>query len=142
MAYINKEHVIEFITNGLNNPDKAKAYGYDAIEILAEIEHMPTAEVEEVRHGKRIEQLCDDMTLKFIVLMVRSGKTDFPEFKKLKQTIKKLPLKERVIAQDHYLSGKKIQEIVNLYGYSERHVYRLLTSAKKLMRGSEINVRA
>ena len=52
MAYIEKEPIIEFITKGLNNPDKSKAYGYDAVEILAEIEYTPTADVQEVRHGK------------------------------------------------------------------------------------------
>ena len=54
MAYIKKEPIIEFITKGLNNPDKSKAYGYDAVEILAEIEYTPTADVQEVRHGKWI----------------------------------------------------------------------------------------
>ena len=54
MAYIEKEPIIEFITKGLNNPDNSKAYGYDAIEILAEIEYTPTADVQEVRHGKWI----------------------------------------------------------------------------------------
>lgn len=48
MAYIKKEPIVEFITKGLNNPDKTKAYGYDAIEILAEIEYAPTADVVEV----------------------------------------------------------------------------------------------
>ena len=48
MAYIKKEPIVEFITKGLNNPDKTKAYGYDAIEILAEIEYTPTADVVEV----------------------------------------------------------------------------------------------
>ena len=51
MAYIEKEPIIEFITKGLNNPDKSKAYGYDAVEILAEIEYTPTADVQAVRHG-------------------------------------------------------------------------------------------
>lgn len=51
MAYIEKEPIIEFITKGLNNPDKTKAYGYDAIEILTEIEYAPTADVVEVKHG-------------------------------------------------------------------------------------------
>ena len=51
MAYIKKEPIIEFITKGLNNPDKSKAYGYDAIEILAKIEYTPTSDVQEVRHG-------------------------------------------------------------------------------------------
>ena len=54
MAYIEKEPIIEFITKGLNNPDKSKAYGYDAVEILTEIEYTPTADVQEVRHGKWI----------------------------------------------------------------------------------------
>lgn len=48
MSYIKKEPIIEFITNGLNNPDKAKAFGHDAVEILTEIEYAPTADVVEV----------------------------------------------------------------------------------------------
>lgn len=48
MAYIEKGPIIEFITKGLNNPDKTKAFGYDAIEILTEIEYAPTADVVEV----------------------------------------------------------------------------------------------
>lgn len=48
MAYIKKEPIVEFIKKGLNNPDKAKAFGYDAIEISAEVEYTPTADVVEV----------------------------------------------------------------------------------------------
>ena len=48
MTYIKKEPIIEFITKGLNNPDNSKAYGHDAIEILAEIEYTPTTDVQEV----------------------------------------------------------------------------------------------
>ncbi len=54
MAYINKEPIVEFITKGLNNPDKTKAFGHDAIEILTEIEYAPTADVVEVKHGEWI----------------------------------------------------------------------------------------
>ena len=43
--YIDADKLIEFITKGLNNPDKTKAFGYDAIEILTEIEYTPTADV-------------------------------------------------------------------------------------------------
>ena len=43
--YIDADALIEFITKGLNNPDKTKAFGYDAIEILTEIEYAPTADV-------------------------------------------------------------------------------------------------
>ena len=43
--YIDADKLIEFITKGLNNPDKTKAFGYDAIEILAEVEYAPTADV-------------------------------------------------------------------------------------------------
>lgn len=62
MSYIKKEPIIEFITKGLNNPDKSKAYGYDAIEILAEIEYAPTADITEVvrcekcLHGRSIDK--------------------------------------------------------------------------------------
>ena len=52
MAYIKKEPIVEFITKGLNNPDKDKAFGHDAIEILAEIEYAPSADVVEVKHGE------------------------------------------------------------------------------------------
>ena len=45
MAYIEKEPIVEFITKGLNNPDNTKAFGYDAIVILTEIEYAPTADV-------------------------------------------------------------------------------------------------
>ena len=46
--YIAKETLVEFITKGLNNSDKTKVFGYDAIEILTEIEYAPTADVVEV----------------------------------------------------------------------------------------------
>lgn len=49
--YIEREAVENFIKDGLNNPDKSKAFGYDAVEILGEIYVMPAADVAEVRHG-------------------------------------------------------------------------------------------
>lgn len=60
MAYIKKEPIVEFITKGLNNPDKTKAYGYDAIEILAEIEYSPTADVVEVVRCKDCRRFVDN----------------------------------------------------------------------------------
>ena len=42
--YISRESVEKYIEAGLNNPDKAKAFGYDAIEILAEVHYMPAAD--------------------------------------------------------------------------------------------------
>ena len=50
--YIEREAVEKFIENGLNNPDKNKAFGHDAIEIMAEIHYMPAADVALVRHGR------------------------------------------------------------------------------------------
>ena len=50
--YIEREAVEKFITKGLNNPDKSKAYGYDAVEILSEVHHMDAADVVEVRRGE------------------------------------------------------------------------------------------
>ena len=43
--YIEKAAVEKFIEGGLNNPDKNKAFGHDAIEIMAEIHYMPAADV-------------------------------------------------------------------------------------------------
>lgn len=48
---INAVPIKQFIQDGLNNPDRMKAFGHDAIEILAEIEYAPKLEVEPVRHG-------------------------------------------------------------------------------------------
>ena len=50
--YIAREAVEEFIQDGLNNPDKDKAFGHDAIEILAGIHFMLAADVAEVRRGR------------------------------------------------------------------------------------------
>ena len=50
--YIEKAAVEKFIEDGLNNPDKNKAFGHDAIEIMAEIHYMPAADVAPVRHGR------------------------------------------------------------------------------------------
>lgn len=127
MAYIDRDKLLNELPNDL--PYKASVK-----RVLIQAEE---ADVVEVRHGKRIEQLCDDMTLKFIVLMARSGKTDFPEFKELEEIIEELPLRERVIAREHYLKGLKIPELVKSYGYSERQVLRIIASAKELMRRSD-----
>lgn len=43
--YIDRQAVEKFIEDGLNNPDKAKRFGHDAIEIMAEIHFMDAAEV-------------------------------------------------------------------------------------------------
>lgn len=41
---IDKKSVIKFIENGLNNPDKQKAFGHDAVEIMAEVHFMPSVD--------------------------------------------------------------------------------------------------
>lgn len=53
--YIEREAVEEFIQDGLNNPDKDKAFGHDAIEILAGIHFMLAADVAPVRHAAKAE---------------------------------------------------------------------------------------
>ena len=50
--YIEREAVEEFIQDGLNNPDKDKAFGHDAIEILAGIHFMLAADVAPVVHAQ------------------------------------------------------------------------------------------
>ena len=52
--YIERGALIKFITDGLNNPDKEKAFGHDACEILSEIHFAPAADVVEVRNGEWI----------------------------------------------------------------------------------------
>lgn len=53
--YIERAAVEKFIEDGLNSSDKNKAFGHDAIEIMAEIHYMLAADVAEVRHGRWIE---------------------------------------------------------------------------------------
>lgn len=45
--YIEREPIIKFIEYGLNE----KKFGYDAIEILGEINYAPAADVAPVKHG-------------------------------------------------------------------------------------------
>lgn len=52
--YINKDKIIQFITEGLNRTPVENAYGYDAIEILAEIEYSDEVDFEGLM--KEIEQ--------------------------------------------------------------------------------------
>lgn len=46
--YIEREPIIQFIEHGLNE----KKFGYDAIEILGEIQFTPAADVAPVKHGE------------------------------------------------------------------------------------------
>lgn len=46
--YIEREALLKFVENGLNNPDKTKAFGYDAVEIMTEVQYAPAADVVEV----------------------------------------------------------------------------------------------
>ena len=50
--YIEREAVEKYIENGLNNKNKDKAFGHDAIEIMAEVHYMSAADVAPVRHGR------------------------------------------------------------------------------------------
>ena len=68
--YIERAAVEKFIEDGLNNPDKNRAFGHDAIEIMAEVHYMPAADVVEVRHGRWIKhegydecELCHAKTI-------------------------------------------------------------------------------
>lgn len=46
--FICRKDIERFIVNGLNNPDKWKAFGHDAIEILNEVHFMEPAQVRPV----------------------------------------------------------------------------------------------
>ena len=56
---IDANPIVQFIMDGLNNPDKLKALGHDAIEILAEIEFADTVEAVEVVHGRWVKKTAD-----------------------------------------------------------------------------------
>ncbi len=58
MRLINVVPVIKFIEDGLNNPNKRKAFGHDAVEILAEVEFAPTVDAVEVVRCKDCKQWC------------------------------------------------------------------------------------
>ncbi len=58
MRLINVVPVIKFIEDGLNNPNKRKAFGHDAVEILTEVEFAPTVDAVEVVRCKACNQWC------------------------------------------------------------------------------------
>ena len=60
---IDAEPIKKFIVAGLNNPDLQKAFGHDAIEILAEIEYAPAVEAVEVVRCKDCEWWVRDEEL-------------------------------------------------------------------------------
>lgn len=49
MRLIDAEPIEKFIEDGLNNPDKLKAFGHDAIEVLTEIHFASTIDPESLR---------------------------------------------------------------------------------------------
>ena len=53
----------KFIEDGLNNPDKKKTFGHDAIEILTEIEYAPIVDAVEVVNGRWIRRETNAMFL-------------------------------------------------------------------------------
>ena len=63
--YIDADKLIEFITKGLNNPDNTKAFGYDAIVILTEIEYAPTTDVAPKSEVERLEHILDCYALQY-----------------------------------------------------------------------------
>jgi hypothetical protein len=54
--YIERDRIVKFIEDGLNDPDKTKAFGHDAVEILAEIHLAPAADVAPVVHARWIDR--------------------------------------------------------------------------------------
>ena len=56
--YIERKPILKFIEDGLNNPDKSKAFGHDAIEIMTEVQYAPTADVVEVVSGYHEGDIC------------------------------------------------------------------------------------
>ena len=45
---ISRSALEKFIENGLNNPDKTKRFGHDAVEIVTEVHYAPAVDAVEV----------------------------------------------------------------------------------------------
>ena len=58
--YIERAAIEKFIEDGLNNPDKNKAFGHDAIEIMAEVHYMQAADVVEFRQSDAKDESLED----------------------------------------------------------------------------------
>ena len=56
MRLIDADAIEKFIEDGLNNPDKLKAFGHDAVEIMTEVHYAPTIDAEPVKHGKWVDK--------------------------------------------------------------------------------------
>lgn len=54
MRLIDAEKLEKFIEDGLNNPDKNKRFGHDAIEIMTEVHFSETVDVAPETHGRWI----------------------------------------------------------------------------------------
>ena len=54
--YIDRQAVEKFIEDGLNNPDKAERFGYDAVVILGEIHCMDAVPVVRCRDCKHYDR--------------------------------------------------------------------------------------
>jgi hypothetical protein len=89
--YIDADKLIEFITKGLNNPDNTKAFGYDAIVILTEIEYAPTADV--APKGEVAKEVLSD----------------------LKKAIRNKAVYPRYKDSDPYIRLKDVDEIIEDY---------------------------
>ena len=63
---IDAQPIVKFIMDGLNNPDKMKALGHDAIEILTEIEYAPTVDAVEVEKYEALVEMYHDLREKFV----------------------------------------------------------------------------
>ena len=64
MRLIDAEPIEKFIEDGLNNPDKLKAFGHDAIEVLTEIHFAPTIDPASLRPKGECIYNTDDFTPK------------------------------------------------------------------------------
>lgn len=54
-TYIDREAVEKFIENGLNNPNEAERFGYDAVAIMGEVHCMDAANVAPVAQGQWLD---------------------------------------------------------------------------------------
>ena len=106
--YIEKAAVEKFIEDGLNNPDKNKAFGHDAIEIMAEVHYMQAADVVEVTFCKDCRYYQDaKVNEKGFLICPASGmeitETDFCSYgqRKIETVLPKSDAKDESLEADH-----------------------------------------
>lgn len=78
--YIEREALLKFIENGINNPDRKEAFGYDAVEILEKVQYMPAADVAPVRRWIPCSERLPEKNDQWVLCLCVSGAIEVLKF--------------------------------------------------------------